>query len=239
MAKIHPQTSLNSYSDLASVRETFTIWMKSLVCHGNGYTVFNSKGQVVFRVDNYQTRCSSKVFLMDSSGQVLFSINRKKLQIFQCWEGYKWIDSKVKGAKPRFEVQRNHKVFSRDMTCNVTLECDEFAGKWWRIIGFAGKSTFKIIDHTGRLLAEVIQKQSMAGVPLGDDVLSLVVEPHIDQTLVMAIVIVYGLINGKLIVDETELRNALQKPCTSRKALTQQYRELITDSRTVIVERLL
>lgn len=74
MSKIHP-ISPSSHSSLE--RETFTIWMKSLVFHGNGCTVYNSRGEVAFRVDNYQKKCSRKVLLMDSSGQVLFSLHTK------------------------------------------------------------------------------------------------------------------------------------------------------------------
>lgn len=76
MAKVHPNPSASTCSSL-SEKETFTIWMKSLVCHGNGCTVFDSDGDVAFRVDNYQQRCSSKAFLMDSTGNILFSLNRK------------------------------------------------------------------------------------------------------------------------------------------------------------------
>ncbi|KAL0408251.1 UNVERIFIED_CONTAM: protein LURP-one-related 2 [Sesamum radiatum] len=112
--------SCQEYS--SSEREVFTVWMKSLVISSNGCTVFNSKGDIVFRVDNYQTRRSTEILLMDYNGQVLFSIRRK-----------------------------------------------------------------------------VMQKQSQAGgVSLGDDVLSLMVEPQIDQSLIMALVIVYGMINHKL-----------------------------------------
>lgn len=83
MAKVHPEafgsTSSNSY--MASTRETYTVWLKSLVFHGNGCTIFNSKGEIVFRVDNYQEKSSSEVFLMDLNGDVLFSIQRKVIII--------------------------------------------------------------------------------------------------------------------------------------------------------------
>ncbi|GMY30283.1 LURP1-related protein domain containing protein [Fagus crenata] len=42
------------------------------------------------------------------------------------------------------------------------------------------------------------RKQSSSGVLLGDDVLTLVVEPHTDHSLIMALVIVYGLIRGRM-----------------------------------------
>lgn len=42
------------------------------------------------------------------------------------------------------------------------------------------------------------QKLSSSGVVLGDDVLTLEVVPHMDHSLIMAIVIVYGLIYRKM-----------------------------------------
>ncbi|KAK6137439.1 hypothetical protein DH2020_028796 [Rehmannia glutinosa] len=197
MSKIYPNSSCNYSSEL---RETFTIWMKSLVFHGNGCTIFNSRGDVVYRVDNYQQRCSSKVFLMNSSGKVLYSINKKlfllqKLRIFGCWEGLKWIGNK---ERPWFKVRRNHTILSKDRSCKVTFKCNENMGSCYRIIGLEGKSALKIIDFSGQLLAEAVQKQSSEGVPLGEDVLSLMVEPQADQSLIMALVTVYGLINNKL-----------------------------------------
>lgn len=89
MGKIHPEnisspSSSSSCSSpyVTSNKEIFTIWMKSLVFHGNGCTVFNSKGELCFRVDNYQERCSNEVFLMDLNGQVLFSIKKEVINYF-------------------------------------------------------------------------------------------------------------------------------------------------------------
>lgn len=41
-------------------------------------------------------------------------------------------------------------------------------------------------------------KHSGSGVVLGDDVLTLEVVPYIDHSLILALVIVYGLIRGRL-----------------------------------------
>jgi hypothetical protein len=41
-------------------------------------------------------------------------------------------------------------------------------------------------------------KQSSSGVLLGDDVLALVVEPHMDHSLMIALLIVYGLIRRRM-----------------------------------------
>ncbi|KAL0371763.1 UNVERIFIED_CONTAM: protein LURP-one-related 2 [Sesamum calycinum] len=205
MAKIHPKTSMidsscHEYS--SSEREVFTVWMKSLVISSNGCTVFNSKGDIVFRVDNYQTRRSTEILLMDYNGQVLFSIKQKKLLIFRSWEGYKCVNSKFDdGEGEWFKVKRECRIPGRGMiTCHVILGCNKTTGNCsYKIVGSQGKQTVKITDRAGRVIAEVMQKQSQAGgVSLGDDVLSLMVEPQMDQSLIMALVIVYGMISHKL-----------------------------------------
>ncbi|XP_019156028.1 PREDICTED: protein LURP-one-related 11-like [Ipomoea nil] len=206
-AKIHPQissSSSNSCSNyVTSKRETLTIWMKSLVFHGNGCTAYNSKGEIVFRVDNYQEKNSTKVYLMDLHGQVLFSIQKQKLRIFGRWNGYKWNSSSglLKG-RPWFQVRRSCRFLKRDLTCNVGVgSCDKIIhGNSYMLKKSDGKSAFKIVDHsTGNTVAEVKQKQSSQGLAFGEDVLSLVVEPQIDQSLIMAIIVtVFGLVNCKL-----------------------------------------
>lgn len=47
-------------------------------------------------------------------------------------------------------------------------------------------------------LVQATEKQSSEGVSLGEDVLTLRVEPHVDQSLLMALFTVYALINNKL-----------------------------------------
>ncbi|KAK4422630.1 protein LURP-one-related 11 [Sesamum alatum] len=211
MAKVHPKTSMvgsscNDHDEYSSSeRQVFTVWMKSLVISSNGCTVFNSNGDIVFRVDNYQTRRCTQVLLMDFNGQVLFSIKRKKLLMFRSWEGYKWINSKFDNEEGEwFKVKRECRLTSGRgsmITCHVSLGCNKTATTGncsYKIVGLRGKPTVKITDGAGRVLAEVMQKQSQGGVSLGDDVLSLMVEPQIDQSLIMALVIVYGMINHKL-----------------------------------------
>ncbi|XP_047952051.1 protein LURP-one-related 11-like [Salvia hispanica] len=201
MTKIHPNRSVSS-SSLSSPereRETFTVWMKSLVFHGNGCTVFNSGGEVVFRVDNYQKKCSRKVYLMDSSGQTLFSMYRKKLYFWGFWEGFKHSKGGKEEKKPWFKVRRNHTIFGREISCRVVLKLEENSESYYRIIGLEGKASLKIVDEfSGHLLAEAVQKQSSEGIPLGNDVVTLMVESNADQSLIMALVTIYGLINNRM-----------------------------------------
>ncbi|KAI3689558.1 hypothetical protein L2E82_47519 [Cichorium intybus] len=197
MAKVYPQapssSPLSSSSSLAtspylsSKQECFTIWMKSLVYNSHGCTAYNSKGEIVYRVDNYDKKCSSQVYLMDIRGNVLFAIQRKKLRVFGCWDGYNWDFSKK---------QRWFRVTRKRGMLHVDLEFDQR----YKIVKSGGKFGFKIVnlDQDGALVAEIKRKQTATGVDLGDDVFTLTVEPNINQSLIMAIVMVHGLIHHQL-----------------------------------------
>ena len=54
----------------------------------------------------------------------------------------------------------------------------------------------RIVDGaTGLAVAEVKRKTTAAGVALGADVLTLAVEPGVDRSIIMGLVLVHGLIN--------------------------------------------
>ncbi|KAL7182998.1 hypothetical protein ACSBR1_041647 [Camellia fascicularis] len=124
----------------------------------------------------------------------------KKLQIFGRWDGYKSDGQKMKkNEKPWFRVRKNRKLLKGgDSVCEVTMGCNKAQASLYTSEGVNSKSAFKIIDSKQRLLAEVKQKQSSSGVMLGNDVLSLVVEPHVHHLLIIALVAVCGLINHKM-----------------------------------------
>ncbi|KAI3828828.1 hypothetical protein L1987_02938 [Smallanthus sonchifolius] len=206
MAKVYPQTpsspspssssssssspsSSSSSSYVSSKQECFTIWMKSLVYNSHGCTAYNSNGEIVYRVDNYDKKCSSQVYLMDIRGNILFAIQRKKLPVFGCWDGYKWDFSKK---------QRWFRVTTKRQMIHVDLGVGEGAG--YKIVKTGGKLGFKIVnlDQDGALVAEIKPKQTASGIDLGNDVFTLTVEPDVDQSLIMAIIMVHGLIHGQL-----------------------------------------
>ncbi|KAL6144396.1 hypothetical protein ACLB2K_055089 [Fragaria x ananassa] len=202
MAKVYPQAPLlyssSSSGYLTSKQETFTIWMKSLIVNGHGCTVFDSNGQIVYRVDNYDSRGRAKVHLMDLKGQILFSILRKKSNFLGVWEGYRSSNGKEINPKntPSFQVRR---CFKGKSACKVIVGLEKNQIQQYRIESWSsGKSACKILDKSGRLVAEVKRKQSTCGVVLGEDVLTLVVEPFMDHSLIVGLLVVYGLINRKL-----------------------------------------
>ncbi|KAF3789127.1 LURP-one-related 11 protein [Nymphaea thermarum] len=99
-ATLFPQFCSTSPSSL-------TIWRRSLLFHGKGYTVYDSTGSVVFRVDNYTSDRPRETHLMDLSGNVLLTIRpSRKLGILERWEAFKGDgdreDGSVEKAKPLF-----------------------------------------------------------------------------------------------------------------------------------------
>ncbi|XWS20000.1 hypothetical protein CRYUN_Cryun31cG0064100 [Craigia yunnanensis] len=196
MAKIHPQAPFTT-----SKQETFTIWMKSLILSGKGCTVFDSNGQIVYRVDNYNCKGSDEVYLMDFTGKVLFTIRRKKFKLVRFWEGYRSFNGTVNNEdkNPSFQVRKSFRILRGDSISEVIVWLDKDQPcQYYQIETCPGKSTFKIVDKLGGLIAEVKRKQSKCGISLGEDVLTMVVEPHIDHSLIMSLIVVYSLINCKM-----------------------------------------
>uniref|UniRef100_A0A0A0KKK6 Protein LURP-one-related 4-like n=2 Tax=Cucumis sativus TaxID=3659 RepID=A0A0A0KKK6_CUCSA len=184
-----------------SKAETFTLWMKSLIMQGNGLTVFNENGQIVFRIDNYDEKSSREVSLMDLGGRLLFTLRRKSIWFVCDWEGFKE-DGNVNNEerKPFFRVKKVLGFFSKKLSCDVKFYGDESpASLCYRFEGLWGKTTFRILDNRGGVVAEAKRKQSSIGVLLGEDVLSLVlVQTNLDHSLLMALVTVYLLIQHRI-----------------------------------------
>ncbi|KAL2902379.1 Protein LURP-one-related 11 [Bienertia sinuspersici] len=203
MAKIHPHL-LSSSPSFTSTKETekFTVWMKSLVLSSNGCTIYDASGKIVYRIDNYDTKCSSHVFLMDLKGKVLSTLIRKKLRVNEHWYGYK--DERVKNERPWFKVKKISKIFDKKegFSCQVMVnEGDEDysqAFSCFKIQGCSQKSEFKIIRGDGLVVAQVKRKQSRDGIMLGDDVLSLEVAPNMDNSFIISLVVVHGLMSHKI-----------------------------------------
>ncbi|XP_058735965.1 protein LURP-one-related 4-like [Vicia villosa] len=190
-AKVYPQeqesiTSSESHVQcLSNKSERYTIWMKSLVLHSNGCTVYDSNGNIVYRVDNYNRKGRRKVNLMDIQGNVLCTI-RKRLLAYGCWEGHKYLSSQEE--QPWFHVKR---CLTGKTACEIKVGSQNLCIERMSI----GKSFgFRIVNKNGEMIAEAKQKQSSAGIVLSNDVLTLDLEAGTDHSLIMGLITVYGLI---------------------------------------------
>ncbi|CAL5061080.1 unnamed protein product [Urochloa decumbens] len=187
-------------------RKVLTVWMKSLVLNGHGCTVYDAGGGIVYRVDNYGSRCSGSVCLMDLAGTVVLNVVKRKLAFGGRWEGYRWRGQK-REPRPWFTVTRpavrpfpwSH---GRPAPLSCEFRCDDTTTgrvmmRYTIVAEQCGtKQGCRIVDEaTGVAVAEVKRKVTATGVALGEDVLSLVAEPGADLSLVVGLVLVYGLMN--------------------------------------------
>jgi len=205
MARIYPQqesTTCTESNDKCHIsrsnrRETYTVWMKSLVLHSNGCTVYDSNGNIVYRVDNYDKKGRREVNLMDLQGNLLCTI-KKTLLAFGCWEGHKYHNNsnfRSQEEQPWFQVKKCHKIITGKVACQIKVGSQILCIERINV----GKSlAFRIVNKDGQIIAEAKQKQSSSGVVLSNDVLTLDLAAGTDHSLIMALVTVYGLICGKM-----------------------------------------
>ena len=95
MTKVYPNASFTGGDAVISERQpppkvlvaadtrenaaVLTVWKKSLLFNCNGFTVFDCKGELVFRVDNYMEGNKGEILLMDANGKPLLTIRHKVL----------------------------------------------------------------------------------------------------------------------------------------------------------------
>ncbi|WVZ56894.1 hypothetical protein U9M48_007362 [Paspalum notatum var. saurae] len=196
--------------------EVFTIWMKSLVLNGSGCTVYDSAGSIVYRVDNYGDRRAADVCLMDLAGNVVLQILKKKLGFGRRWEGYRWVDQEQEQPRPWFKVARAW-AWRGPSCCTCELSGgDSTAATAVRYRMDDGRIApargARIVDGaTGLPVAEVKRKTTAEGVALGADVLTLAVEPGVDRSIIMGLVLVHGLINRAMVLTPSQHAINLRK----------------------------
>lgn len=78
MPRIRPKVEIeDSFNDCSTEPTTLTVWHKSLLFDCNGFTVYHSNGNLLFRVDNYCSNRSREIVLMDALGNELLSLQHK------------------------------------------------------------------------------------------------------------------------------------------------------------------
>ncbi|KAJ8452811.1 hypothetical protein Cgig2_014574 [Carnegiea gigantea] len=92
-----------------------TVCKTSLFFAGDGFTAYDCKGQLIFRVDSYspQVRDKDQLILMDASGRCLVSLRRK----FSGTRSQYWVNSSPCSMRPLAAV---HAGISRILSLQVT-----------------------------------------------------------------------------------------------------------------------
>lgn len=214
MCRIHPDESRCEYQ---SRREkngdpvggggggvgSLTVWKKSSMSFQgtDGFTVFDDRGRLVFRVDNYSRRgqCASGgggLVLMDGVGNALLTLRPKVLSMQCQWHAYKGENDYGKKTPNLrvFSMRRSSLLFHN----NSKSEAEVFLGgrvKHGQAPDFTIEGSFTrrnciIRSSTGEVAAKISRKRATTTVLLGDDVFSLAVQPGFDPELAMAFVVI-------------------------------------------------
>nr|XP_043610369.1 protein LURP-one-related 8-like [Erigeron canadensis] len=193
MTKVHPNAIVTPTQPPLSVAAAavhgplvLTVWKKSLLFNCDGFTVYDSSGDLIFRVDNYSAGSKGEIVLMDASGRSLLTIRRKRLSLLDNWLVYEG----ETGVNPLFTVTKHMNFLNNAKSlAHVTIGSK---GKKvvYEIEGSYTQRCCAIYDDKKKLVAEIKRKETVGGVKLGGDVFRLYIQPEIDPTVAMAFVVV-------------------------------------------------
>nr|ACU20466.1 unknown [Glycine max] len=178
-----------------------TVLKTSLFFSGDGFAVYDSKGNLVFRFDSYGplARDKDELVLMDPHGRSLLTLRRKKPSLHQRWEGFK--GERKDGDKPVFSVKRSS-IIGRSRT-SVAVEVYDSPGVEYLIEGCFPQRCCKVFNAAKGLVAEIRRKvDPTTSVMLGKEVFWFCVKPAFDAAFAMGIVLVLDQINGENYFDD-------------------------------------
>ncbi|KAK2651631.1 hypothetical protein Ddye_011487 [Dipteronia dyeriana] len=176
-----------------------TVFKTSLFFANDGFTVYDCKGELVFRVDSYgpDSRDRVEFVLMDGQGRCLLTVRRKRPSLHHRWEGFS--GEKTEGQKPIFSVRRSS-IIGRS---SVTVEMYENSSEEYLIDGNFGERCCTIFNAAKESAAEIKRKvDASTQVMLGKDVFSLCLKPGFDAAFAMGLVLVLDQINCHDYVEE-------------------------------------
>ncbi|XVE79300.1 hypothetical protein DITRI_Ditri14bG0047000 [Diplodiscus trichospermus] len=203
MTKVYPNASFAGSDAIISERPpskvlvapdtseeaVLTVWKKSLLFNCNGFTVFDGKGDLVFRVDNYMQGNKGEILLMDANGNALLTIRRKKMSLGENWLVYE----EETMVNPRLSVRKSVNILNNKCLAYVIPGNSSNRNNnnvMYEIEGSYSQRCCAVLDDKRRLVAEIKRKEAAGGVAFGTDVFRLIVKPHHIRTdFAMALVI--------------------------------------------------
>ncbi|KAK8654986.1 hypothetical protein V6N13_107579 [Hibiscus sabdariffa] len=170
-----------------------TVHKTSVFFPGDGFVVYNPKGEVLLRFDSYYGPDSlprDELVLMDATGHCLLTLIRKKPSLHQRWEGL--LGEKMEKESPVFCVRRSS-IIGRS---NVVVDVYGDPGEEYQIDGSYPQRCFTIYgtsleSSSKEPMAEIKRKvDPSTHVMLGKDVFLLCLRPGFDSAFAMALVLV-------------------------------------------------
>ncbi|KAL6619044.1 hypothetical protein ACP70R_034183 [Stipagrostis hirtigluma subsp. patula] len=211
-ARVHPNVAVPSLGQPAAAPAdeepvTLTVWRKSLLFNCRGFTVFDARGNLVYRVDSYASDSRAEVVLMDAAGRPVLTVRRRKLIGLGADQWLVYAGEETRRTPPLYAVKRagaaaqymrggGAKCMAHVAPCSGAV-----AGKAAAAAGGAGgyevegsylRRCCTVYDERRRAVAEVRPKEAV-----GSDVFRLVVQPGMEVSLAMAVVLALDQMFGK------------------------------------------
>ncbi|KAG2307882.1 hypothetical protein Bca52824_027630 [Brassica carinata] len=177
---------------------TLTVWRKSLLVSCEGFTVIDSNGDLIYRVDNYARTRPEELILMDKDGNSVLLMHRtKKITLVDSWGIYEAKDTSGEARVPKSPIwymRKNLKMNILSTKSNILAYV--FSVPFDKKNSYVIKGSYRCksckIMHvpSNRTVAEIKRKEARTkGVRFGSDVFDLVVSPDFDTGLAMALVL--------------------------------------------------
>ncbi|XP_058199984.1 protein LURP-one-related 17-like [Rhododendron vialii] len=174
--------------------QSLTVWRKSLLLSCNGFTVIDSNGNLIFRVENYAGR-PEEVTLMDGAGKPVLTIcRRNKLRVLAdnwfVYEGHEVGDSSSR--KPIFCARKRITILQPRVNAIARVYHQPFDKRSVYVIeGSYANRSCQVLDESRMVVAEIKKKESVNGgtVSFGAEVFLLIIRPGFSPSFAMAIVL--------------------------------------------------
>ncbi|CAN1178282.1 Protein LURP-one-related 17 [Linum perenne] len=205
-------TSSASTNEGGGWSTSLTVWRKSLVMNCNGFTVINSDGNLVYRVDNYCGR-PDEITLMDAAGNSVLTMlhHTKRLGLVDCWLVYEGDAEAAVGGhipatadtvkyvpkKPIWCVKKQKNLLQTQGSNGNSVLAYVYRGSSgkrdysYSIEGSYGQRSCKVVEYeTRKEVAEIRRKEAaIGGVSFGAEVFVLSIQSEFDSGFAMALVL--------------------------------------------------
>ncbi|KAM3317090.1 hypothetical protein ACQJBY_034971 [Aegilops geniculata] len=204
--KVHPNVAAASPAAPAAAEEkgeavSLTVWRRSLLFNGKGFTVFDTSGNLVFRVETHSRGSPREVVLMDAHGLALLTVRRKKLSLAEEWLVYDGDGDEP--APRRFTARRNRSLLRTKSLARLSpgRSLDGTGDAPGCRYDVEGSYASRSLDMFASSCSGGNQRQRVATVcrkeaAVGLDVFRLMVEPDLEPALAMAVVILLDQMNA-------------------------------------------
>ncbi|AQK94500.1 protein LURP-one-related 8 [Zea mays] len=215
-AKVHPNVAAPSPGlgqqpavapgDGEPAAVTLTVWRKSLLFNCRGFTVFDARGDLVYRVDSYASDSRAEVVLMDAAGRPVLTVRRRCRKLIGLvglglssdqWLLYRGVDEARRlpplYAMKRAAAQSQHMRGGAKSVAHVAA-CS--AGAGYEVEGSYLRRRCTVYEYDGRRRA-VAEVRPSPKEAVGSDVFRLVVRPGMEVSLAMAVVLALDQMFGK------------------------------------------